>query len=711
MGSGVQMIDGTLVIDGERHFLVSADYPYYRDDPVHWPSRLRTLRDLGITVITCYIPWRHHAPSRDGEHDFDGRSLPSRNVISFLQLCKQLRLFAIVKPGPFVHGELDYGGLPDFVEPSTASGIEPMRDSTGRARIWQDRILPAPLDPVFSRHVERWMRTVGTQVIRPHTYPEGAIVAVQILNEGVYSDAQRPVWDYDYSSSALALYRRQLKRSYGAVEVYNAAHARAIPSWDAADPPRLGHPADAASQMDWGRFQSDYMRTLIERWTRALNTDLPVLLNLNPPLDRSPDHWLARCVVERWPNVNYGYTNWIGVVSHDASAWDRYVLLAKRGRGPNMEENWGFSELYDQRYRFPAVPFFQTVLTLAAGGTGFNVYTGVATEDWTDQLDTHNVAPYPDSAPVAADGTLTPKASTVRLLGAFCRRYGGELTLCRPLSPLALGFYPPSAAVAAWKDGGGEGPPAGHELIKIQQALGAQNVDFTVLNLCDAPLEDLASAEILVALSGHFMDMATQEKLAHYAAKGGRLIIYGEVPTVDERFRPATTLRDCERGLLEVIEPDSMVSLMDQITRHLPCMATSTTGAQVWVRVHPHDDTQYVFLLAPPGRSGTHDARYPLLSGAQLRLTVTLPGASAAVVRVERGRLSACLVKGIQELTDEAVTLQIRAGEDAIGTDVPCDLFAYIGDHGQPEAYAVGQGEVGVRFSGQLAREIQAIFW
>jgi hypothetical protein len=83
----------------------------------------------------------------------------------------------------------------------------------------------------------------------------------------------------------------------------------------------------------------------------------------------------------------------------------------------------------------------------------------------------------------------------------------------------------------------------------------------------------------------------------------------------------------------------------------------------------------------------------------------------AAVLRVERGRLSACLVKGIQELTDEAVTLQIRAGEDTIDTDVPCDLFAFISDHGQPEAYAAGQGEVGVRFSGQLAREIRAISW
>jgi beta-galactosidase len=46
--------DGVTVVDGEPRVLVSADYPYYRDDPAVWAHRLRAVRDeIGIEVVTC----------------------------------------------------------------------------------------------------------------------------------------------------------------------------------------------------------------------------------------------------------------------------------------------------------------------------------------------------------------------------------------------------------------------------------------------------------------------------------------------------------------------------------------------------------------------------------------------------------------------------------------------------------------------------------
>jgi len=61
------------------------------------------------TVLCCYsyMPWNLHEP-RPGAFDFTGRL----DVHRFLRLAQKLDLYVILRPGPYICSEWDFGGLP-----------------------------------------------------------------------------------------------------------------------------------------------------------------------------------------------------------------------------------------------------------------------------------------------------------------------------------------------------------------------------------------------------------------------------------------------------------------------------------------------------------------------------------------------------------------------------------------------------------------------
>ena len=115
-GASFAYRDGRFLRDGEPYFVRGVEYQYYRDRPERWQARLRQLAAAHAGVITFYVPWRHHLVERSGgrqRFDFEGATRPSRDLVGFIGHCADLGLQVIAKPGPFVHSELNIGGLPD----------------------------------------------------------------------------------------------------------------------------------------------------------------------------------------------------------------------------------------------------------------------------------------------------------------------------------------------------------------------------------------------------------------------------------------------------------------------------------------------------------------------------------------------------------------------------------------------------------------------
>ena len=64
------------------------------------------------------MPWNLHEP-RQGEYDFgEGQNDFSffLNVTAFVEMAREEDLFVILRPGPYICSEWDFGGLPRLLE-------------------------------------------------------------------------------------------------------------------------------------------------------------------------------------------------------------------------------------------------------------------------------------------------------------------------------------------------------------------------------------------------------------------------------------------------------------------------------------------------------------------------------------------------------------------------------------------------------------------
>jgi len=689
----VRIENGVCYVDGRRKMLVTADYPYYRDAPAHWADRLCKIRNCDIDVITTYIPWRHHQLERGALPDFNGCTRGNRDVLGFLGLCRELELQVIAKPGPFIHAEINYGGLPDWVCPAHNPDIEPLLDAAGQPVCWSGSLLqidnrtpqawplPAPFDPEFLAQSTGWLRVVGERVLKPNLYPAGPVVMGQLGNEGIYCDAQDGPWSYDYSRSGLTLFRRYLMSEYQDLETYNLRHVTTYDDWNEIQPPRAWKKPEFSRElvayMDWGRFLAEYMADIYRIWREALGVELPWLVNPNPPLDEEYgiDAWLTRVVPERWPNVHYGFTNWIGDVSADSAAYGRYLITAKRAPGVNLEENWGFAQLYDPAYADASASFYQTLLAVGGGATGFNVYTGAATAVWDDELDVVNHPPYPDFAPITAEGEVTPKAEIVKWLSAFFLKHGEEFLACRPRTVVAWGLYLPYARVAAWvpvEQRASRWPVCGDSLRRFQALMRRLHQDYALVSLQAASLEELEHYPFLILHGGEFMERVVQEKLAAYVRQGGQLGLLGQVPHLDRSFAPLDLLSSLGEGLTRLSEEDCEPWLANECRTHI----LEGTG-DIWVRSHPQRDVHYLIVLLPPDGDG-HVTFTTELAGRERRVRVDGAPGGGALLRIEKGQLTDAVVKGLNAHLKRAVVPVCTLDSNGVGLERPGDL-AWIG--------------------------------
>jgi len=737
----VEIKNGTVYLEGKPFYLSSAEYPYSRDRAENWDNRLDKLRNCGVKVITCYFPWRHHELLINGERrfDFTGYTRDNRNVVRFLQLCQEKDLLVVAKPGPFIHAETNYGGLPDFVCPLNSPEIEAMLDHRGRPVTWPGSDpsddgksakpwpLPAPLDSVFLKNVQHWFKRVQEEIVSRFTYPEGPIFLVQLANEGIYSNAQRPPWEYDYSNSSLEYFRQCLREGYGSLSKYNELHDTAYSSWEEIEPVREWKQsitiADLLAYMDWSSYQWRYMREIYRLYSSFLSTELPCMVNMNPPLPDAfgLDAWLSRVNPDEWPNVHYGFTNWIGIASDDPSVVERYLVLTKRRKGPNLEENWGLTEPYGYSYRFAATCYSQTLLAIAGGATGYNIYTGAGTSLWDDHLDRFQKKPYPSHAPIDESGEVTPKAQIMSFLNNFFENYGGEFLESRSPKPIAWVIYLPFAYIGAWSSGrsvhtcykngdhreGFRIPKCGTALTTFQRWLISSNIDYGLENLQAVSVDILREYPFLILHGGFFMDRESQEKLSAYVASGGKLIVVGELPQLDGEFQKCTLLKDKRKEIPVVPEEVFFGDSFGDLLIDLGVERRFETGGakQVWLYDHSAKDVQYLFVLAKNEEMGLSTVRWNSLRGSR-RVEVQIAGGTGAVVRIEDGKLSAAMLMGVNDSRKSYIAPLCRIADSMISADVPCDLVVIQkSDHYEVKAANIEGDEVDVRLpDGQVVK-------
>ncbi|XP_026445844.1 beta-galactosidase 10-like isoform X2 [Papaver somniferum] len=107
LASNVTYDHRSLIIDGQRKLFLSASIHYPRSVPAMWPGLIKTAKEGGINVIDTYVFWNGHELS-PGNYYFDKRY----DLVKFAKIVQQEGMYLILRIGPFVAAEWNFGGIP-----------------------------------------------------------------------------------------------------------------------------------------------------------------------------------------------------------------------------------------------------------------------------------------------------------------------------------------------------------------------------------------------------------------------------------------------------------------------------------------------------------------------------------------------------------------------------------------------------------------------
>ena len=115
---------------------------------------------MGCNTISAYIFWNYHETS-PGTFDF---RTESRDLKTFMRIVLEEDMWLLVRPGPYVCAEWDFGGYPWWLLKS------------GRVKV-------RSTDPVFLEASARWLKRLGQELTPLQSTKGGPIILVQVENE------------------------------------------------------------------------------------------------------------------------------------------------------------------------------------------------------------------------------------------------------------------------------------------------------------------------------------------------------------------------------------------------------------------------------------------------------------------------------------------------------------------------------------------------
>jgi len=98
-------------LDGNPIKLISGAVHYFRNMPDTWRDIFKKLKALGCNCVETYCAWNMHEKKPD-EFCFEG----SLDIAKFIKMAQEEDLLVIVRPGPYICAEWEFGGLPWWLQ-------------------------------------------------------------------------------------------------------------------------------------------------------------------------------------------------------------------------------------------------------------------------------------------------------------------------------------------------------------------------------------------------------------------------------------------------------------------------------------------------------------------------------------------------------------------------------------------------------------------
>ncbi|OTA70494.1 glycoside hydrolase family 35 protein [Hypoxylon sp. EC38] len=156
----------SFLLNGEPYVIIGGQMDPQRIPPAYWRDRLLKARAMGLNTIFSYVYWNLLEPRR-GQWTSNEES---NDVAKFFRIAQEEGLNVVLRPGPYICGEREWGGFPAWL--SRVPGIK-VRSSN------------AP----FMEAAESYLRRLADDLRDLQVTRGGPLLMVQVENEyGSYGE-------------------------------------------------------------------------------------------------------------------------------------------------------------------------------------------------------------------------------------------------------------------------------------------------------------------------------------------------------------------------------------------------------------------------------------------------------------------------------------------------------------------------------------------
>jgi len=385
-GESIEVNSFYIERNGKPFFPVMGEFHYCRYPNQYWDEEIKKMKAGGINVVASYVFWILHEP-HEGDFNWEG----DLNLRKFVELCQKNKVEVIIRIGPFAHGEMRNGGLPDWLY----------------GRPFEIR----SNDPGYLFYANRLYDQIAQQLRGLYFKDGGPIIGIQLENEYQHSAAP---WSLHYTGSerewsAARFDRKIIQGGVGVNEMgndyasYGQKHMQTLKEMAK----KAGMVAPIYTATGWG-FASIAEKGSIPvsggyAYPTWVASDIPSTLYLYKDLHNNPDYSPVSYNPELYPS-----------------------MAAELGTGMCIT--------YAKRPRVPAESFLpMMVRTLGSGtnGLGYYMYHGGNTPSegflfYTEGFGYTNKS-YDYQAPLREYGTPGQGFYSLKLVNYFLQHFGAML--------------------------------------------------------------------------------------------------------------------------------------------------------------------------------------------------------------------------------------------------------------------------------------------
>jgi len=534
--ASLRIVDHRFVIGKEEFPPCIAEMHYFRVAKRHWSICFERIRKANFRIISTAVPWNLHE-TRQGEFDFAGSTDPTKDLVVFLELCREFGFKIMLRPGPWLASEWDNGGIPDFVvrHPDNLAtdyaGQHILADPGAGAKAAP---LPSYLGSRFHILLKNYF-SVFSEVVKNYIYPRGPVFMIELDHETSFAGHFDPLSADFNPQGSRALFAQFLSEKYGAIDRLNRLWKTRHKEFGEAAPPESTETkstADFFRLMDWVEFREWVVNRYAEALAEFLSqTEVSVLfarsLAFKGPY-HFPDVGGARDAGRVLYTVNLDWNGpFAETIRHARSVagWQptgfcTQLTVGNRHADPVAGHTFRPLGAHDTKRLL--------VAALAAGLKGFNFHMFVGRQRWYDGA-------------LDADGAILPSYEVIKEANLHLANLRYETM--RDFADAAIVEYRPYQRATLLGRSSAHGYLSdllGSSFDAAATDLMALGYDYRVFDLA-VPYR-LSKFGTIIVPCGEFMDAASQERLVQLAREGAHLVIYGVIPQYDNNLEPCEVL-------------------------------------------------------------------------------------------------------------------------------------------------------------------------